>query len=212
MVKKVKSEILTILFADLTSYTELSSKLDRVSFNKMQDTFDALCKPVFKNFNGKIIKKMGDAFLVTFKSPTDALLCSIELQKNFKKYNLEKKPEHSLRIKIGLHTGEILLKKNDIYGDAVNIVARLASSTPSTNIYFTKSVFLAMNKNEIPFSFVGIKRFKGVQRPVHVSKVNWSKPKKKSLKDVMEKIYSITFKLAIVAIIGVAAYFLIKNI
>ena len=212
MTKKLVSEILTMMFVDLTSYTEISSKMDRKSFNEMHNTFDKLCKPIFKEFSGTLIKKIGDAFLVTFKSPTDALLCSIKLQKNFKNYNLTEKPEFPLRIKIALHTGEVLLKKKDIYGDAVNVVSRLASATPTTNIYFTKSVFFAMNKNEIPFSFVGLKRFKGVKLPVHVSKVNWSKPKKKPLAKSLEKIFSISIRALIILAIGFGIYLILKNI
>ncbi len=211
MAKKTKSEIRTIMFVDLTSYTEISGKLNREAFDKMHDLFNRLCKPIFREYSGKLIKKIGDAFLVTFKSPTDALHCATKLQENFKQYNIENRPKIPLKIKIALHTGEVLIRENDVFGDAVNIVARLAASTPSTNIYFTKAIYLAMNKNEIPFSLVGVKKFKGVSRPVHISKIDWGAPKKKKAFK-MGYVFSVIAKLAIFVAAIFLIYLLIKNL
>lgn len=213
MVKKTKSEIRTIMFVDLTSYTELSSKLNRESFDKMHDVFNKLCKPVFREYSGKLVKKIGDAFLVTFKSPTDALHCATRLQEKFKQYNVDERPKYPLKIKIALHTGEVLLRDKDVFGDAVNVVSRLAGDTPSTNIYFTKAIFLAMNKNEIPFSFVGLKKFKGVSRPVHVSRVDWASPQRKRMfAGEFQKVLSLIGKIAVFAVIIFIIYLLLKNL
>jgi len=210
---KTKSEIRTIMFVDLTSYTELSSKLKRDAFDKMHDLFNKLCKPTFKEYSGHLVKKIGDAFLVTFKSPTDALHCATRLQEKFKQHNIENKSKNPLKIKVALHTGEVLLREKDVFGDAVNVVARLAGDTPSTNIYFTKAIFLAMNKNEIPFSFVGVKNFKGVGRPVHVSKVDWTtKQRSKRIGQGFGLAFSILAKLSIFAIIIFLIYLLFKSV
>ena len=210
---KTKSEILTIMFLDLTSYTEISSRLNRKAFDEMHNIFNKLCKPTFKEYSGKLIKKIGDAFLITFRSPTDALHCATRLQEKFKQYNRENRPRIPLKIKIALHTGEVLLRENDVYGDAVNIVARLASHTPSTNIYFTKAVYLAMNKNEIPFSFVGLKQFKGVGLPVHVSRVDWTQPKNAgNFSNNFRYVLSLLGKLAIFVVVAFIVFLLIKSL
>lgn len=207
------SEVLTIMFVDLTSYTEISEKLNRDAFDKMHDVFNELCKPTFSEYSGNLIKKIGDAFLVTFKSATDALLCAIKLQKKFKNYNKENNPKTPMRIKIAVHTGEVLLKENDVYGEAVNTASRLIAQTPSTNIYFTKAVFFAMNKNEIPFSFVGLKHFKGIKNPVHVSKVNWiSRRLKNRFNKNFKSIILILLKLALVAGLIYLGYLIVKSI
>ena len=75
----------------------------------MHDTFDSICLTTFEEFGGNVVKKMGDAFLITFKSPTNALNCGVELQKTFNKYNLEEKPKNKLKIKVAIHSGEVLL-------------------------------------------------------------------------------------------------------
>lgn len=173
-----KSEILTIMLVDLCKYTEISSKLNKEEMNSLHDTFDSMCMTTFDEYEGNIIKKIGDAFLVTFKSPTNALDCGVRLQKYFREYNKEIKPKYKLKIKVAIHSGEVLLRNNDIYGDVVNTLARLVSVTPQDNIYLTKAVYLSINGSKLSFSSVGFKTFKGVKQPVHVSKINWVSSKR----------------------------------
>jgi class 3 adenylate cyclase len=87
---------------------------------------------------------------------------------NFNKNNLKRKP---LIIRVALHTGEVVLKNQDIYGDAVNTAARIEGVTKGGDIVFSESVFLAMNKNEIPFLHLGIFRMKGLKYPVRLFRV-----------------------------------------
>lgn len=171
MPKKTTSEILTVMFTDLVGYTETTEHLNRELINDMHDTFDSLSLPIFKRFNGKVVKKIGDSFLATFKSPTDAVLCGSELQNAFERYNDDARPQYPLRIKIAIHTGEVIVRERDVYGDAVNIAARMMQVSGPSEIVFSKALFLAMNKNEVPSISLGLKRFKGVEHPVHVFRV-----------------------------------------
>ena len=176
---KTKSEVLTVMFVDLASYTEISSKLDKEEFSFLHDTFDSMCITTFEEFEGNIIKKIGDAFLVTFKSLINALDCSVKLQQFFRDYNKEVKPKDKLRVKIAIHVGEVLLRNNDVYGDVVNVASRLVSITPPSEIYITKAVYLSINGSKLSFSSIGLRRFKGVKQQIHVSKINWISSKKR---------------------------------
>jgi len=81
--KKIHSETLTVMFIDIVGYTKRTNKLSREDFNTFHSVFDNISISIFQAFNGNVVKKIGDAFLVTFKLPTDAILCGIELQKAF---------------------------------------------------------------------------------------------------------------------------------
>ena len=188
--KKLKSEILTVMFVDLSKYTEISSNLDKEEFNDMHDTFDSICMTNFEEFEGNIIKKIGDAFLTTFRSPTNALDCAVSLQKTFEQYNIEENPKYKLKIKVAIHSGEVLLRDNDVFGDVVNIVSRLSNSTPKDQIYFTKAVYLSINESKLSFSSVGFRKFKGVKKETHVFRVNWNGKKNITYDNFKSKINS----------------------
>lgn len=165
---KTYSEHLTIMMIDLCGYTALSHKLSRATLHELHDLFDDISIPTINNFHGTVIKKIGDAFLATFKSPTNALHCAVNLQNKFKNYNKINKPKYPLEIRVALHTGEVIIKDNDIYGDAVNITARIEGITERGQICFSNSLFSAMNKREIPAVYLGRRRFKGVAYPVKI--------------------------------------------
>ena len=168
---KVHSEVLTVMIIDLVGYTKTTSQLKREGIDRLHETFDSISLPLFDKYDGKVVKKIGDAFLVTFKSPTNAVLCGIALQNEFRYYNLKLKPAIPLKIRVALHSGEVVLRVNDVYGDAVNTAARIEGFTKAEDIVFSETVYHAMNKNEIPYMFIGEKRFKGVKRPVKLFRV-----------------------------------------
>tara|TARA_Y100000310_G_scaffold295459_1_gene326807 strand:- start:21725 stop:22318 length:594 start_codon:yes stop_codon:yes gene_type:complete len=168
------------MFVDLVGYTSRSSQMGRIELNELHDKFDGLVKPIFSEYSGNIIKKIGDAFLVTFDSPTDALHCGIKLQDKFKTHNINK--NDPLSIRVALDNGDVLIREEDVFGDAVNIAARVESSTPPGHIYFTESVAHAMNKNEFNFVDVGIGEFKGVSNPIRMFRIKQDHEKKAEIR------------------------------
>jgi len=205
--KKIHSEILTLLMLDLCDYTPMSSEMGRHNLDQLHDVFDNITIPTIKKYKGRVIKKLGDAFLSAFKSPTNALHAAIELQKKFKEYNKNNKLKHPIKIKIALHTGEVVFKKQDIYGDAVNITSRIEKATKPGHIFFSRSLFLAMNKNEIPHVYLGTKRLKGVKRPVKVFRVKYDFEDKLKRK---RKIKKLARKWILFILFLILAYFTAK--
>jgi class 3 adenylate cyclase len=166
-----KAEILTMMFIDIVGYTKTTSELKRDTFHQLHDVFDSISLSVFKTFSGKVINKVGDAYLATFRSATDAVLCGIELQKQFKDYNKEYKPAKKINIRVALHTGEVVARGKDIFGDAVNTAARIEGIAKSGDVVFSETVYHAMNKNEIQYTYIGQKRLKGLKRPLKLFRV-----------------------------------------
>ncbi len=175
------TKTLTIMFTDIKGFTDRTSKSSRDQLKKMLDLHDELICPFFNEFGGEIVKTIGDAFMVTFHSPTDAVLCGIKIQNELDKHNEDLPNDEKLEIRVAINTGEVTIKDNDVFGEAVNIAARLEGIADAGDIYFTESVYLSMNKAEIPTASVGYRHFKGIPEEIKVYKVLREGMKKKGL-------------------------------
>jgi class 3 adenylate cyclase len=167
----MKTKHLTIMFTDIKGFTPKTSRMSRKELQILLEKHDELIKPIFEDFNGTIVKTIGDAFMVTFHSPTNAVLCGMKIQKELKKHNEKSVEGDKLEIRVAVNSGEVTLKEEDVFGEAVNIAARLEGIADAGDIYFTEAVYLAMNKSEIPTAEIGYKQFKGIPEEIKVYKV-----------------------------------------
>ena len=166
--KKVHNEMLTIMFVDIVNYTKTTSQLSRDVFNDMHDVFDTLVGETVEEYNGTIIKKIGDAFLITFNVATDAVHCGVTMQKKFSDYNDTYDLPMPLEIRVAIHAGDVMVKDNDIYGDAVNVTARIEGLAKARSVVFSEVVYSSMNKGEIEYQHIGTRKVKGVERPIRI--------------------------------------------
>jgi class 3 adenylate cyclase len=162
---------LSIMFTDIKGFTARTSGETREGINKWMAEHDRLLIPVFKYFDGKIVKTIGDAFLVVFESPTDAVLCGVTIQEVLRQYNKTNQEGEVIKVRVAVNVGEVEIKDNDVLGEAVNIAARLESIAEAGEVYFTDAVFQTMNRHEAPSAEVGEKIFKGIPHPIKVYKV-----------------------------------------
>jgi len=167
----MSSKLLTIAFTDIKGFTERTAKTDREFVVRLMKKHDELLKPVIERYSGKLIKTIGDAYLLTFESPTNAVLCSLMMQEVLYEYNSKVSPDEKIEIRIAINTGEVNVVEGDILGDAVNVASRVESITGANEIWFTESTYLAMNKQEVPNSLVGEFRLKGVPEALRVYRV-----------------------------------------
>ncbi len=213
---ELSSEIVTVVFVDIVDYTNKTNHLNRHLFIELHNAFDRICISLCKKYGGSVIKKIGDAFLFAFKSPTNAILCGIHLQNSFESYNKEQKPHEPIKIRVAIHTGEVILREGDIYGDAVNIAARIEGVAGPNEIVFSGAVFLAMNKNEIPFVHVGLFKLKGVSQPVRLFRVKGHYDRILRRKKVLRKRYRLVKRVIItimvLSIVGISAYLILPSI
>ncbi len=169
--KKVLSRTSTIMFLDLANYTKTTANLTREKFNTLHDIFDELTIPHFSSFTGTIIKKIGDAYLVTFDSPTNAVLCGVEIQRSFAEYRVKNPKATRLNVRIAIHMGEVIVRESDVYGDAVNTTARIESIAKEDQIIVSQSIYEATNQNEIRLIPLGVFKLKGIRRPIRLYRV-----------------------------------------
>ena len=162
---------LTIMFTAIKGFTSKTSAKSRNQVEAMLELHDNLVRPVFKEYGGKVIKTIGDAFLATFESPTDAVQCGMEIQKVLEKHNKESEEKDQIEVRVGINSGEVHVKENDVFGEAVNIASRIESIAKPGEIYFTEAVFLSMNKREVPSAEIGYRHLKGIPSEIKVYKV-----------------------------------------
>jgi len=167
----MSSKVLSIMFTDIKGFTERTSSTSREALVGLLKKHDSLLIPVINKFNGTVIKTIGDAFLVTFDSPTNAVLCGVMIQQNLRDYNGGREEAEKIFIRVSINMGEVEIRDGDVFGEAVNIAARLEGVTEASEIYFTESVYLAMNKAEVPSSEVGSFRLKGIPEAIKVYRV-----------------------------------------
>lgn len=169
----MRVQTLSILFADLAGSTERQARSSRAAIASDIARFQALLTPVFAAFRGELVKSMGDGFLVCFESPTDAVLAAVQVQKQLHADNASRAELGSqLHVRIGIATGEVSRDASgDVFGDPVNLAARVQASAEPDAVWLAETTFLSMNKNEVQAFEVGARVFKGIPGEVKVYRV-----------------------------------------
>ncbi|PIR19343.1 MAG: hypothetical protein COV48_02525 [Elusimicrobia bacterium CG11_big_fil_rev_8_21_14_0_20_64_6] len=167
---------LTILLTDIKGFTDKTSSKTRAAISTMLDEHRAVVLPLLESHGGRLIKTIGDAFLMTFESPTNAVLAGVAVQEALAKLNEGRGAEDRLEIRIAINSGEVNLMENDVFGEAVNITSRIEGIAEAGQVYFTEAVYLAMNKAEVPSSEIGLVQLKGIPEKIRVYKVRREEP------------------------------------
>jgi class 3 adenylate cyclase len=165
------SRILAVMITDIQGFTERTSATSRGDLRRLLDDHESLLMPAVRRFHGNLVKTIGDALLVTFESPTDAVLCGLVMQERLRGFNEGRLQPEQIRVRVAVSAGEVELRDNDVFGEAVNLAARIEAITEPGEIFFTEAVYLAMNKAEVPSSQVGDYRLKGLPEAVTVYRV-----------------------------------------
>src|ERR1039458_2085733 len=119
------SRNLVILLTDIKGFTDRTSHQSRVEIQQLLENHKKIVLPILQGRGGTLIKTMGDAFLMTYESPTNAVLAGIEVQAALRRYNEGKPPERRIDLRVAINQGEVNLADNDVFGEAVNITARI---------------------------------------------------------------------------------------
>lgn len=158
-----RQKTLTVMFTDISGFTRHTESISRDALMERLETHNRLLMPIVAHFEGRIVKTIGDALMIVFESPTNAVQCGMLMQHRLQAYNRDKEPDDEIHIKVSLNAGEVTVTEDDVFGDPVNVAAKIEKATQPDEIYFTESVFLSMNKAEVPNSFVKGFRPKGAE-------------------------------------------------
>src|SRR2546428_3201889 len=119
-----RRKLAAIMFTDMVGYSALTQRDEKLALELLEE-HHRLLRPIFPKFGGREIKSTGDGFLVEFASALEAAQCAIEMQRALVQHNAAAAPERRFHIRIGVHLGDVVLREADVYGDGVNIAARI---------------------------------------------------------------------------------------
>ena len=154
-------QLAAILFADMTGYTALMQENEQLARLKRKRLKEVL-ESTIGEFNGKILQNYGDGSLSIFSSAIDSVHCAIHIQQQ-----LLQEPKVELRI--GIHTGDVIIEDEAIYGDGVNLASRIESLAVSGGIFISEKVYDEIkNQQDISASEMGYFELKNVKQPVRV--------------------------------------------
>ena len=164
--ERVKRKLSAILCADVVAYSRLMGE-DEAATLKLLNTCDAeIIEPTVKEHNGRIFKWLGDGFLVEFSSAVDSVECAIAWQKQIEEKNFP------LQFRIGINLGDVIAKDDDVYGDGVNIAARVEKLSDPGGICITQDIFNQIKKKlDIGFEYLGEQQAKNISEPIRVYKL-----------------------------------------
>jgi serine/threonine protein kinase len=143
---KLTRKLAAIMFTDIVGYSQMMSKDEDVTFKLLQD-YDSIVTPIIAQHNGQILKKIGDGLFCEFSSAIEAVECSIEIQKSLHKYNKTASKNFELMVRIGLHVGDVIKKGSDLFGDGVNVAARIEPLAPPGGVYVSDSIYSAISSH-----------------------------------------------------------------
>jgi len=158
-----------ILAADVVGYSRLMGADEERTHERLKTHFRELVNPKIKEHHGRIVKTTGDGMLVEFPSVVDAVRCAVEVQRGMVDRNADVVEDKRISFRIGVNLGDVIADGGDIYGDGVNIAARLESLAEPGGICISRTVWDHI-RDKLPYAFadLGEQTVKNIARPLRV--------------------------------------------
>jgi len=169
--KDPKRQKTAIMMTDIVGYSKQMGTDEAGIYKKLQIHNEILRNQIVRN-RGTIIKTIGDAFMVKFRSATNTVRCAMDIQKAIGEYNKTKTPDDQFHVRIGCHMGEVMLTGTDVFGEGVNIAAGIEPKADADGILVSE-VIQQEAKNKFPAHFVSVGRqpMKNIAQPPELFKV-----------------------------------------
>ena len=170
--KRTQRRLAAILAADVVGYSRLMEQDEAGTLAALKARRNEVLVPTVAQHNGRVVKVMGDGVLVEFSSAVDAVQCAVTLQEEFTAANQGTAEALQIVLRIGINLGDVIVEGSDLYGDGVNVAARLEGLAEPGHIYVSGSVYEQV-KRKLPSSFdeLGSYTVKNITEPVHVYRV-----------------------------------------
>ena len=160
-----------MMLTDIVGYTSLTQRDETVALALLSE-HNALLRSIFPRYRGSEIKALGDGFLVEFSSALDAVQCAIEIQTKLHARNVEASDLTPIQVRIGLHVGDVVHRTDDVFGDGVNITARIEPLAEPGGIALSQQIYAQVwNKVDLPMVSLGPQQLKNIHVPVEVHRL-----------------------------------------
>ena len=168
---KIKRKLAAILYADVAGYSRLTED-DEEGTHRMLVAFLDAFGAAIEGHSGRVVHIAGDAVLADFASVLDALSCAVDVQRDFMARNEPLPERRRLQFRIGVNLGDVMIDRDEIYGDGVNVAARLQSVADPGGICISASVRDQIkNKLGFGFEYLGEQKVKNIAEPVRMYRV-----------------------------------------
>jgi len=158
-----------ILVADVAGYSRLMGADEVGTLSALRADLKQVVDPEIAAHGGRLVKSLGDGFLAEFASAVDAVLCAVAIQRAMLGRNREIPEDRRIQFRAGINIGDIIIEDGDIFGDGVNLAARLEGLAEPGGVSISAAVYEQV-RDKLPFAFVdrGEQSVKNIVRPVHV--------------------------------------------
>jgi adenylate cyclase len=178
---RVERRLAGILAADVAGYSRLIECDEEGTLGRLKMLRAEVIDPQIAGHRGRIVKTTGDGLLAEFASVVDALRCAAEMQAAMAESNAPLPPDRRIDFRIGIHQGDIVVEDGDIFGDGVNVAARLEGLAESGGICVSSRVQEdAAGRLDLAFEDMGEQTLKNMTRPVRVYRVSGASAAAKS--------------------------------
>jgi adenylate cyclase len=170
--ERVERRLAAVLAADVGGYSRLMGEDEEGTLEALKAIRRELADPKIAEYRGRIVKTTGDGLLVEFASVVDAVRCAVELQRGMALRNDAVPQERRIEFRIGINLGDIIIDEHDIYGDGVNVAARLEALAEPGGVLVSGTVREHIrDKLGYAFEDLGERQVKNIARPVRVYRI-----------------------------------------
>lgn len=168
----MERRLAAIFAADVAGYSRLVGADEEGTIERFQAHRRELFDPKIAEHQGRIVKTTGDGFLVEFASPVKAVRCAIEVQQGMADRNADVPQDRRIEFRIGINLGDVIVEDGDIYGDGVNVAARLEGIAEPGTVYVSRAVRdFIQDRPEITLEDLGERALKNIAAPVRVFRI-----------------------------------------
>jgi TolB-like protein/tetratricopeptide (TPR) repeat protein len=171
----MERRLAAILAADVVGYSRLMERDEAGTLARLKALRSEVIDPTIAEHKGRIVKLMGDGTLVEFASVVNAVQCAVAIQRAMHPRTADLPEDRRITLRIGINLGDVIVEGDDIYGDGVNVAARLEALAESGGVYMSEVVHQSIgSKLDLDFEDLGEHRVKNIARAVHVFRVRFA--------------------------------------
>src|SRR6266851_7664938 len=172
--ERVVRRLAAILAADVAGYSRLMGRDEHGTLTRLKAHRTERLEPILARHGGRLVKLTGDGALVEFSSAVDALRAAIEVQQAISDANSDQPEDERIVFRIGIHLGDLIVDDDDLYGDGVNVAARLEAEAPAGGILVSRAIREAVDgRLKAKLHALGDLALKNIERPVRAFRVEW---------------------------------------
>src|SRR5262245_7857130 len=167
--ERAQRRLAAILAADVVGYSRLMEQDEAGTLAALADRRKAILEPLLAEYRGRVVRLMGDGTLAEFASAVDAVQCAVNIQKAMREANSKLPEDRAIVLRVGLNLGDVVVEDGDLYGDGVNVAARLEAIADPGGICLSAAIHHQVERL-LPFAFrdLGDQALKNIARPVRV--------------------------------------------